>query len=534
MANKTQTIRIESILGGQSPTTHFAAPDQFRASLGVDPGAAIDINYNTYSTHPGGILQPVGITGSSNTTLGSIMWLEFEPKNGVLYAYDSRGSIFTGTNLTGLGDLNDGGNAYGNGMAYYDNYMYFATSTTVARYGPLNGTPSFTDNYWVGTLGKTALTNPDYPEDFTLIRAYPNHVMHRHSDGKLYFADVVDGQGTLHYIKTTKTTVEGDTDNGSKYDALNFGYGLFVTDMESYEDFLVISLIEIDVNQKVPVKRAKVAFWDTTSENPNKITWVEFPDPLLTAVKNANGKLYFISGHRGGLGFRVSRYIGGNSFEEIHFSADGFPSFPGAVDAVGERLFFGSNAYTPAQAGCVYSLGLFASKLSTGLFNIMRSRSVSSVITALVVDQSGGANMMDSYPIMAYDKSANAGLEMAGLPDGEYNSIWWSQLYKIGQPFKITKIRIPFTETLRLDSTITPKIWIDSGVSSTTLTPINATSWNSAAQSVVIRPQNLVGDNDFWLELAWTLSDSVAVALPITIEYELLDVDTAFRYKAYA
>jgi hypothetical protein len=556
MANKTHTIRIESILGGHSPMTHFASGDQYLASIGIDPSAPAGSTANTLGVAgeildsiSSGLIRPITVEGVG-TTVAAPKWILTNPKQeGTVYIYDAYGSIYTSTDLlgslTGLGDMNDGRTGTANGAAYYDNYMYFATDTTVARYGPLNGTPSFTDDYWVTTLGKTALSSTSYPTGFYWQTMYPNHVMHRHSDGKLYIADVVDNQGTIHYIKTRKTSVEGDTDDNSTYDKVNVGYGLWPFAMESYGDFLAIAFNEVPVQAggaTVKSERAKLAFWDTTSENVNQITWAEYPDQMITALKNVNGVLHVISGNSYKMGFRLMKYVGGNSFEHVAYIPSGDPSPVGAVDSDSNRLIFGSWAYAPIESGCVYSYGLPMIK-SDGLYNVVPVRGHDSdglltkgAVTVSAVKMVGQPllyGMNETQAVAGYtNMSQRHGVVTSiskDLSSNQYvNSCWWSQIYRIGSPFKITKIRIPITETLGTGASVVPKIRMDSNTSSQTLTTISRSNFGANTKSVVIRPQNLTGDNDFFLELLFSGSERTVVALPITIEYELIDVDTAY------
>ena len=545
MAKEVRQIKIESILGGHAPTTHFARPDQFRASLGIDPAQPIndslsDVNGRVAS----GLLRPVaaGALSTVSTTLADApLWIRSNPKTATYYVYDIDGSVYsienTVNSITPVGDLNDGGTARGNGCEYYDNYMYFARSTTVARYGPLNGTAAFTDDYWAATLSKTALVDTSYPVVVTN-KPLPNHVLHRHSDGRLYIADVVGNQGTIHYIQTTKTTVEGDTDNGSTYNALDLGYGLWPTAMETYGNNLVIALSERATNPGT-YKSAKIAFWDTTSSSPNQIVWVEFPDNLITALKNINGVLYVGSGNPSGVGFRISRYVGGYTFEEVAYVETGTPPYQGAVDGDSTRLLFGSSTEVPVDAPAVYSYNLQKSGVGNGIFNVFRATGDSNAtVTALIIDKfRGGDGNTARTPIVGWHTTTSGGssgidtADPTGYTDGSYNHVnqmWWSQLYRIGQPFKITKIRIPLAQPLATGMSIIPKIYIDSGAGSDTLTTIDSTNYGTSRQTVVIRPENLTGDNDFWLQLMWAGSVLCTVALPITIEYELLDVDSAY------
>lgn len=543
MAKRYQ-IKIESVLGGHSPTTHFAAANQYKASYGIDPGSPINDTINaTYGTKPSGLLRPTISSTLTGTLNNTPFWMDGVRGTTTIFVYDRGGSAYTfspsGSTFTGLSDAGTLSNSSGNGMAYYDNYLYFAKDTDITRYGPLDGTPGFVDNYWTGTLGKTALTDTYYPLHNAggSYSNLPNHFLHRHSDGRLYIADAVDNQGTLHFIQTTKTTVEGDTNNGSTYDYINVGYGLMITCMETYGEFLVMALFERDGtgNQTGRGKstRAKVAFWDTTSQNINSITWVEFPDGLITAMKNVNGTLYVFSAPaERAFGYRVSRYVGGYSFEEVWSSEDGVSPFPGAVDGTSNRLVFGSRQAVPDTRGVAFSLGLSTNNLSNqGIFcpfAVNTSNDVS--VTALLLN-GGGATPSKSfdYPFLAYGNySGNYGIDGYYSGSGSSESKWWSQLFRIGQPFKIISIRIPLAQILTSNMNVVPKIYIDSGSGSETLRAITSANYGTNTQTIVIRPENLTADNDFWLELYWLGSVECTIALPITIEYELLDVDQAY------
>lgn len=541
MANKTNRILIESILGGTAPTTHFAAADQFRASFAIDPSMPVDNGDGVYSSIASGLLRPVGSNNVGINTTNAVMWFVQNPKDTVTsssFAYDAGGSVYL---IAGYGapsflkDLNDGPTASGNGAAYYDNYAYFAKDTTIARYGPLNGEPAFTEDYWTGTLGKVALSNPTYPGDPWVGEYYSNHVLHRHSDGKLYIADVVDNQATVHYIKTTKTTVEGDTDNGSTYDALNFGYGLKIFAMESYGDMLVFCLNETSDNDAGPIysHRARVAFWDTTSTKTNQITSVEFPDELITAVKNINGVLYFCSGSMDDFGFRVTRYIGGYSFEEVAYSEMGYSPHAGAILGRGNNLFFGSANTVPdydrGHYACVWSLNLKKSGLSSGLFNVARpgfgAVSAAYGVTALEFEPASNFNQTALHAATDADGGQVDRIFQSTL---EGSPVWWSQTFRIGQAFKITKLIIP---TLKSSSSskkqIVPTLYFDNGTTTKTLQTMDYDANNLV---YVIRPENAVGKHEFFLELKWSGRDVLVtedggpwtVGLPITIEYELI------------
>ena len=299
--------------------------------------------------------------------------------------------------------------------------------------------------------------------------------------------------------------------------------------MESYGTDLVISFIEMSGDGKRDQK-AKIAFWDTTSANVNKLIWVEFPDQMITALKNADGVLYAFSGNVNARGFRVSQYIGGYSFKEIYYSETGEPPLPGAVDAILNRVLMGSHTTVPESDGCVYSVGLQNSRLGSGIFNVMRStggNSSTSISSVLVADNT---ELGFYVPIIGWTQAGEGssgvshGLDKQGTQYNNAPSVLWSSTFRIGQPFKITKIRIPLAQAVAASMILIPKIYTDDGAGTTyTLTTINNTNYPNSERNITYRLQNTTGQHNFWLELRWTGSALLTCNLPIIISGELID-----------
>lgn len=522
-------IKIETVLGGHSPTTHFGGAGQFRASLGIDPAQPLDDTDTVYSTIASGLLRPTASEKFSGSVIGAApLFMKTNPKDSFVYVYDSLGSAYTidatFSTVTALSDAGHLSSSIGNGCEYYDNYMYFVKNTDVARYGPLNGAAVFTPSYWVSSLSMTALSNTTYPTTFLNNIQIPNHPMCRHSDGILYMGDVVGNQGYLHAIQTAKTTVEGDTNNGSTYLKLPFGYGLWPTVIETYGSDIATALYE-GSNIGIRQKNAKIAFWDTTSTNFNKMTWVEFPDPIITAMKNVNGVLYVVSGNYRTRGFRITRFLGGYSFEEVFYSETGEPCLPGAIDAVLNRCVFGNHTTVPESDGCVYGVGLQKEKLGKGVFNIMRATGGDSSTNVTAVCFADAAAMGFYTPIIGWTKgsgTSNNGLDKQGTAYNNAPSVWWGALFRIGKFFKVTKIFIPTSQIIAANMTLIPKIYVDSGKTVYTLPTINNTNYPGKT-NIMQQPVNCAGKNNFWLELRWSGSALLTVELPITIQGETYD-----------
>lgn len=516
------TITIDSIIGGQSPTTHFNGKGQFRASLGIDPAQPIDDADSKFSSIASGLLRPVAAQNFTSSTIAKApLWMNTTPKDSNVYVYDAQSSAYSiAAGFTSATALSDAGtlSGNGNGAAYYDNYQYFATGTDIARYGPLNGAPGFNGTYWTGTLSKAALTNTTYPTDFLNGIKYPNHPMHRHSDGKLYFGDVSGNQGIINKISTTKTSVEGDTDSSSALAALTFGYGLWPMDIETYNSNLAIALFE-GSSTNIRQTKAKLAFWDTTSTNFNTIIWVEYPDSLITALRNVNGVLYVFSGNYHAAGFRVTKFSGSYSFTEVFYSETGQPPFAGAVDAILNRILLGTYTTVPEPAGCVYSVGLQKAALGQGIFNVARTTGPS--ITGVTSICTANNDELGFYaPIVGWAGDGQYGIDKQGTAYNNAPSVWWSPTYRIGMPFLINAIRIPFAQAIAANMTLQATIYTDDGSTSTALQIINSTTMpNGERATKGWRNLGIRGTNNFWLELKWSGSALLTVALPILIDY---------------
>lgn len=529
---KLFTIKIESILGGQSPMSEFARSDQFRASIGIDPSLPInELTTSPYSIISSGYLRPTPSKKFSGAVLlKAPRWILPQPKSATVYVYDAQGSLYSTTNFAALTAIADGGSltgSVGNGAEYYDNYLYLAKNTDIARYGPLNGVPEFDGSYWDTTLAKSALVDTDYPLQSafgsSLGFEFPNHILKRHSDGRLYIADVVGNTGTIHFIQTSKTAVEGDTNNGSTEGKLVVGYGLWPTAMESYGSDLVIAFYEGTAQTTVRQSRAKIAFWDTTSTNVNKLVWVEYPDPMITAIKNINGILYFASYSPGNEGWRITRFVGGYTFEDVLLFESGTPPAQGAIDGDAIRLLLGGYTRIPENMGCVWSYNLRKSKLvNDGLFNVMGATGGSTVaVTTLKIVENQSVSL-GVPPTIGWSDGTNFGLDTSSAADfGTPANVWWSQTYRIGKPFKIRRIIIPLARSVAAGVIITPTLYFDNGETTKTLTEINNTNYPNK-NNIIIRPENAVGNNNFWLGFRWSGTIICTIALPITIEYEIL------------
>jgi hypothetical protein len=219
----TIPIVIDNIFDGMNQSENFSPKSGYGRSIGIDP----DMPSTDAKYLPSGYIRPTSTEKFSSTTITAApLSIVTNPKNSLAYVYDASGKVYTVDSSYTVTALNSGTaltSSSGNGSDYYDNYIYFRKNADVARYGPLNGSAAFVQNYWTSTLSLTAPTNQTYPS----IRGIqmPNGVMHRHVDDKIYFCDVTStGKGIISYIKTSYSSVEGDTNSSSSYNALGCGW----------------------------------------------------------------------------------------------------------------------------------------------------------------------------------------------------------------------------------------------------------------------------------------------------------------------
>lgn len=523
-----QTIRLKNILGGISNARMFVAEGQYSYGVGIDPFAPMSDAAG--DKKPSGVMRPTAFEDFSSAELtDSPMWLLTNPKNTNVYAYLANGKIVSYNSALGsethVGTPTSGA---GNGGAYYNNYLYFATPTDISRYGPLDGSPSLTNTFWTSSLSQTALRNWTSP---TLRNEkLPNHVMHVHGDNKLYIADFDTsgtgdnrGKGLIHYIKTKYGSAEGDTDDGSAYAALDLPLGFKPVAMASLGVDLVIAAIQTE-STSIRQGKAKLFLWDTVSDSFYQE--FEIDDPLITAMKGVGGAVYIWSGDSVN-GFRVSILTSGG-LQAGKLYPMGLPPYAGAVDFVNDRLLWGgftqiptTTPASPEYFACLYAMGAPGNELPSGMHVIGKSTasgtSSDGVVTSILAAEQDGLD----YPkvIMGHRDAGGFGIDKQSTTYGE--SVLHYPFF-VGRAFRVIRVRIPLSEDIAANMVITPKLFVDDYKSSQTLRTINNTNWTLSERFVNLYP-DVNGKNDGTLELRWSGSALIAALNEILIDIEVYE-----------
>ena len=520
-------ITIDNVIGGISPSLYRGKAGQFNTSIGIDP----DKPQQSGSTiKTSGVLMPSAYTDFTGAALtGYAKWITTNPHDSNIYVYASDGEFLSYNSAFGSEtDIGTPTSGIGNGMAYYNNFIYLATPTDISRYGPLDNSPSLANTFWTSTLSLAALGNPTYPTQRQVL--LPNHPMHVHNDNKLYIGDFEtstssanEGRGKISYIRTNSGTDEGDTNDGSAENVFFLPPSYAPVDIESWGTDLVIAAIPmstVGINNTIAQGKAKLFFWDAVNAPSLPYRVVDLPDPTCTALLNHNGNLFIWSGNMNN-GVRVSRYLGGYKTEQLAFFEEGFSPPAGAVEGLGNRVVWGAFTTYPENSACVYSLGYKDANLPLALHNIVNTDAAASSTQGMVtaIRYAQHASFIDPRFIVGWRDNTNFGIDQ--LSSTANVAVWRSLLYAVGAPFRINKVTIPLTTAVASNHTLIPTLFVDDENTSTALTTINSTNYANSERRIVYHP-NVQGNNNFDLQLRWSGTSIIGVSMPIIIEGETL------------
>ena len=518
-----RTIAIQSILPGISPSQFFSQPGQFLGSIAIDP----DYPLTQSGIRTSGVLVPTRYEKFSGGNVNApVINIITTPKTSLVYVVLNNGRLISYDSSLGSETLIGtvaGSNAEGG--FYYNNFIYVtgtgASKNDVSRYGPLDGAAALTDGVWTGaTLGaQVALTNTTYPT----IRGVriPNHWGFVHVDGAAYFLDFLNGQGYVHKIKTTRGAAEGDTNAGSLYAALTLPLGpsFFPTTLSNYStDIAVITMNT--TNTTIDQGKSGIFLWDAFNQAETAYRQIDLPDPMATAIKDYNGAPVIWTGNAVS-GVRISQYLGGQVTRQLAFMEEGVTPLPGAVTTEGNRLLWGAFTTYLETTASVFSLGSKNADLPMGLHNVIRTTSTGTtpVVTAMKFVQQ--ASNITPRAIVAWADGSGYGIDKLSTT-ATYDSHWRSANFQIGKTFSIEKIRFPLGATVTTNMNIDVTVYIDDGSTTFSLSAISPSAHGASTRYAVYKNPELdiIGRNNFYIQLSWTGSAEIPVQFPIEIEIE--------------
>lgn len=518
---KTIKLKIESILGGRSPLWQMGGENQFLESIGIDPERTY-----TNKAKAIGSIQPVGstalATGSSLTD--TPMWIIGTNTSTGIYVYGAGGTLYTYSSTFTVQD--DGGvgkvtGGAGDGACVYNDYIFLATKTDISRYGPLSSAAIMEEEFWsaAGHCNMAALTDNSASFIGTRSITYPEHVMHVHNDGYVYIGDYSGGRGLIHAFYFAND----GTGTTATYAALTLPPGYIPTDIKSYgTDLAVLCSPKIDyaLGARPKPQNSGLFLWDTVSDNFYR--HVPINEALATAMVNKNGELYILSGalDQGG---KLSRYLGGYSFQDLCQFEEGTPPPAGAVDALGNMVVWGVWGTVPTTYAGIMSYGHRNGALpKTASKTIMR---ISDTTNTLPVVSSLKFIGMSGYPRLGWrtDTSAKYGIDGATTAPTAFANVFSSKPFNIGKPFTIRRITIPLSAAVAAGTSIMAKVYVDNETRNYDLPDINNTNFTSSEWIIDFPNLAISGKMNFYLQFTWGGTAEVGLVPPIDIEVEVYD-----------
>lgn len=534
-------LKIESILSGESPSQYLYAPGQYLQAIGVDPDLPISDSVGDRSTSGAIRFSAYAAFDGANVNATPVA-IVTNPKNALVYVGLSNGRLISYDSSFGsetlIGTIT--GSAI-NGMWYQDNYIYMAGTTDISRYGPLDGTPTIANTFWTTTLSLTALVNTAYPAmrgGTTL----PNHWGFFHINGRGYFLDFDStsttalrrGRGLVHYIQTKYGSAQGDTNDNSTYNALDLPADFMPTCACSYGNDIVIGAIQT-TNTTLNQGNAFLFFWDTLKASFYNA--VRLPDPLVTALLNNNGQIYAWTGPQSNgsdssNGYRLSAYLGGQTLKQLFYSNAGQPPLAGAVDAIGDRVIWGTfeqvrttTAASPDYYAVVKALGSKDGRLPSGVHTIARATAAGTAADGVVTCLKAIQHSSFAYPkVVIGHRAASSAFGLDSQTTTYGTGVFRSQVFQLGRKFSIRKIRFTLGAAVAANHTITPKVFLDdfSSSSTTGLTVINNTNYAGSERFITYYP-DISGDHNFCLEFVTSGTALLPILLPVEITVDVND-----------
>lgn len=265
--------------------------------------------------------QPSKNSGSVVT--GLIKWIvDATPYNTYRYAYDENGVIYKIDGDT-WAVLQTTPSSHGQGMAVSANYLYYTQDSQIGRYGPLDGTPTFQDNWHTG-LNNTSTTK------FAPIIAFKEGVAVGHGNNVAWWDQAVWTADSLTLPAELNVRALTVSD---QYIMIGAWRG---TSIDAFEDGYVFE-------------------WDSLSDTFNDFAPTN--GPVNAMQYTPSNTLLTIQGHQGYICTDMKPFNHLNSIPGLSVK-DYLEIYPGAITTwKGLTLFGVTNTSSPNVSCGVYSYG---------------------------------------------------------------------------------------------------------------------------------------------------------------------------------
>lgn len=458
-------LLIEDWSGGLSEGEMKGGIGSFRFGQGLD-----------YQSNPDAITAEFALVKDSGSTVADLVkHFDFSPLQNDLYCIGDVGKIYLKDNLTTWSLLQTTSNCTGQGLAVFNDYLYYMQNTQLGRYGSLAGSPSFTDNY------KTSLTGGPL---------------------KTFLNQLLVGNG--RYLATL--------DDASVWNAtrLTFPPGWFVQDIAVRGEYAAIAVNNATTLAKST--RGVVFYWDGTSHSYNNFYEV-MDGGGISSIQGNQDSLWIFPGHAGNIYIDTSR---NTKAKRVPFVGRGKTSYvyPGASDNFGGMLVFGPGAgssatiykgvykYGQPDQGLGLSLN-FAYPLSHG------------VVQGTAVEV-GAVFALGAQMYVGWKNSSTYGVDLLSTTAQQSSVVYESRRKSFNSRAKIQRINV-YHDPLLTGESITVKYKADKEASWAAYDAAVSYSASDSATSHLLNKEFSATDLEVQLTLAGT---TVPVVHKVIIEYD--------------
>lgn len=412
---------------------------------GISQGAHIgfaDVRQLDLDTEIGVAMMNKIMTKISTTVVDAqVKWIVRDPvTTDNVYSLDSNGVVYKYVISTNtLTELSDRGGT-GQGMAIWKDYLFVAEETTIDIYGPLSGSPAWTDNWSGLTMDTDALWHP---------------MLHSKLDDKLYI-------GCGRFVATIEELTTFAPGTAATYtptaQALDLPSSYRIKCLEELGNNLMIGTWK--GTNVYDIREATIFIWDGAA--------VSFSQPIILneygvhALLSVGGSMFILAGVSGA----VYRTEGGYAYKIAQLPLDisggrYFEYYPGAIASYKDKIYFGvGNTGLNVSGGAALSGGMGVYSLqTTGKGSIIALEHLNSANTdgsAASVKASAILPITSQTLMMAWRSNTTYGIDLSSATSfaygTDYSAYFESPLYEVGKKenkFKPKSIELHLGQPLR-------------------------------------------------------------------------------------
>lgn len=251
---------------------------------------------NIYNEPTSVVVMPATVKISGSVITDTIKWIvSSAPWTTSKFAYGSSGNIYNidaSNNVTLLRSVTS---SSGQGMAVWNNYLYYTQNTQLGRYGPLNSSPTFTDAYQTG-LNDTSGSG---------------------------WAPVMQFGDFVYVGHNNRLAQDDGTGSGFTVYMLTLPSGEYIRCLETIDEYLVLGTWRSSSQSVLESEQGGLYLWDGQTLDGSGTAgaynyFLAVPEGGVNAILNTRNRLLISAGTAGVLFLKSTTYINYTPFSKAH------------------------------------------------------------------------------------------------------------------------------------------------------------------------------------------------------------------------